>query len=173
MPTNKDPNVITMTAKDIVLDSSSSITTNTIGMTVALTDEEQKQLKLLKQEKVRWLKQEKLKNFQKLPPHIRQDIVDEAYLYECVNAMINIDNSKFEDEADLNHLQNKEELANPVYTVGGLMKSTPVNSWYQTTDHQAYPQNAQFKYGPIINEFTKDELANAHVAATLEETLSE
>ena len=133
----------------------SGVTWSGTGMESTLTIDEAKQLDILKKDRDLWLKQEKLKAFQKLPNHLRQDIVDEACIVECIKDMSDIDVSKFDKNDEIYKLESK-------------------NGYYLAIDnatYHTYPHNS--KYPVIIGALTRDELVDAHAAITLEENLGD
>lgn len=143
-----------------------------------LTDAERKELNNLKEEKEKWIRQQRLKGFQKLPAHLRQEIVDEAYLKDCINNMNNIDETEFDSNDRISELEQKESNASLATWMGQAHAHTinlqGASNWYILhTDGTSYQPIDQmiFKYRKIINEFSTEELAEAHAAATLEESL--
>lgn len=122
-----------------------------------LTENESKKLDSLKEERDKWIKNEKLNNFKELPAHVRQDIVDEAFIKEFIEDIDMVNTDDFPDQKELENLEAKE-----------------ANVYNQFTDKDIdkgghYPMN--FKYGRILDEFTREELMLAHTDATMEEAL--
>lgn len=145
--------------------SSNSLTVNT------MSEDERKELADLREEKKRWIRQEKLRAFKELPSHLRQDIVDEAYIKNSLDKMRSVDESKFDSQQRLLDLEHKEASTYQT-TYGGTFTFQP--SMWMTSGQLDVDlgTNMWYKYGPIIDEFTLDELANAHSEATLEEQLT-
>lgn len=141
-----------------------------------ITAEEKQELEDLEKEKQSWFKQQRLKGFQRLPAHIRQEIVDEAYIKDFINEMSEIDENQFEGQSRINELKSKEQIQMLLSTFGHQLNVSG-NQWYSPhtfagTSDQPIDQMV-FKYGKIINEFTTQELAEAHSAATIEENLED
>lgn len=143
----------------------------TIGET--LTQEETKEMEDLEKEKQAWIKQQRLKGFQRLPAHLRQAVVDEAYLRDCIRDMNNVDESKFDHEDRLQELKSREKASRFANHLG-VHQSQQMN-WFtsNTTVGFIQTETPTFKYINIIEQFTTQELAEAHAAATLEESISE
>jgi hypothetical protein len=125
-----------------------------------ITPEESKELEILEQEHRVFIKTNRIKKFQSLPKHIRQEIVDEAYIRDLTQSLASNDDKDFEHLQKLQSLRSKQSYHNgyaaTVISVGGLM-------------HQEY--NYSGKYHNIIIHFTTEEIAKAHIEATLEEAI--
>jgi len=145
----------------------------TINATPPLTDEEKKKLQQLREDRVRWIKEKKLNDFQKLPSHIRQEMVDEAYVRDFLNAIDNVNIIDFPGNKEVMELEVKETYnsyngTTILTTMGGNWPTNNIR--LDGADYHIY-NHVNFKYGKILDEFTTSELAEAHAAATLEETL--
>jgi hypothetical protein len=125
----------------------------------SLTPEEQKELETLEQEHRSFIKVNRIKKFQNLPKHIRQEIVDEAYIRDLTQSLASDDDKDFEHLQKLQSLRSKNSYNNgyaTVTSIGGLM-------------HQEY--NYSGKYHNIIRHFVTEEIAQAHAQSCLEEAL--
>lgn len=139
-----------------------------------MTQQDTDRLRELRESRDKWIKRQKLKNFQKLPAHLRQAVVDEAYIKEYCESMQSIDTANFDDEQELHDLEAKEALSNPFFAGSSLQQWPPPSSTSGVFLHdldKTYSNN-NYKYADIISEFTADELADAHAQATLEEQIS-
>lgn len=141
--------------QQIVYNNTTVTTTNVILGT--LTKEEYDKLQELREERKKWIRVQKLKEFQKLSAHIRQEIVDEACLCECLNNINSISGNGFEKQEEIEALENKESFSTQSAYIGVCSPSAHID--------------LISKYSPFINEFTKDELIEAHANATVEESL--
>lgn len=148
-----------------LLTTTSGSTTSTTAVGPSLTEDEKKKLENLKQDRDSWVKQEKVKSFQKLPAHLRQRMVDQACIKECLEEINNIDQTKFEGQSEIEALAQKE-VDNGTY----IMLDGTATTWnHVMLDGTNYtPHEVE-----IIDMFTKDELMEAHAAVTLEENLGE
>lgn len=162
---------ITITNPDGTTHTLDAATYSGIFLNAPLTTEENSKLEDLKTEREKWIKSEKLKNFQNLPVHLRQEIVDEACVFECLKSMDSIDTSKFEGQDEIGELETKNDKSkmNGNYISSAGLSISPS---YDNGSPYA-PNHNNFKYGKIIHEFTKEELMEAHAAATMEESLEE
>jgi len=120
-----------------------------------LTAKEETRFTELKLQQRVWLKTEKINKFKELPPNIRQEVVDEACLIKCISDIYNVDESGFENHLELEKL---EEIRNN-------------NNWLGVSGNGYHDTNSQYKYFQITNMFTREELIDAHSAATIEEAL--
>lgn len=165
-------NTLTGTAIQAVTTVSGVSTVSHAIITPPLTDEEQQKLQDLHSEKNQWIKSERLKSFQKLPPHIRQDVVNEAIIAECVREMDSVYNERFERQDDIDELESKQHSHYASSSHNLIVPMT--HAGHPTIFPNMNPNHGNmYKYGNLINEFTKDELMDAHAAATLEENLEE
>lgn len=122
----------------------------------SLTPEERVELEEIERELNIWKKYQKLLEFQKLPTNIRQDIVNEAYAKTAIDTMSSVDEGNFDN---INRLQELRVKDNKISMAGsGMMFNLGGTTW---------------RYEKILNEFTTQELEEAHVSATLEEELSD
>jgi hypothetical protein len=126
-----------------------------------LTPEEKKELETLEQEHKIFIKQNRIKKFQNLPKHLRQEIVDECYIRDLVEALASNDDKDFQDMAKLQSLRNKNNHSSGF---GGLIS---VTSGYS----MSYGGSSVGKFGMITQHFTTEELAQAHAQACLEEAI--
>ena len=123
-----------------------------------ITDEERKELSDLEKELKNWRIQEQLKDFKNLPAHLRQEIVDEAILKNLMGS--------FEEEIDENNfisIKRIKDLRAKQYPDMFFGRAMP------DTGHGNY----NFKYWPILNKFTTEQLQQAHADASLEDELAE
>jgi hypothetical protein len=118
------------------------------------TVDEEEELKELKVERDKYLTQQRLIAFQQLPAHIRQEIVDEAYLKETIREISSVDDSKFPNIKRYHQLKKK-------------MDSSKVTFDVTSNVYLGY----QYKYADLLNLFTLEQLTEAHTSATLEEQL--
>jgi len=107
----------------------------------------------------RWKRSEKLKIFQKLPAHIRQDVVDEIIIRDLLNDIENVNTKpeNFSDYSRVKELRSKIQSANSYITP------------YRVTHDSHYPYMS--KYSFLINTFTASELMEAHASASLEDEI--
>ena len=124
----------------------------------ALTAEEEKEIEILEAEARNFVKTNRIKKFQALPRHLRQDIVDESYIKDLVESLMLDDSKDFEHMDKLNNLRAKRSFSNlnGVISVGGWSPHQE-NNW---------------KYGGIIKHFTTKELAEAHAQICIEEDIN-
>jgi len=140
----------------ILRDSSDNLTTTTTGIFIdVLTKEECDRLAELEKELKKHKKQKKLKMFKELPAHVRQRIVDESYVNDFVRDMYNVDSSGFEHEEEFRNLNARDNRLR-IDNAAGFGES-----FYRS------------RYDIIFEQFTGEQLADAHGAATLEESLGE
>ena len=125
-----------------------------------LSPEEKKELETLEQEYKVFIKSNRLKKFQNLPKHLRQEIVDECYIRDLTIALTPNEDKDFQDFAKLQALRAK----NYDHGFGGLVGIT---SGYAGVYHEG----SVGKYGSITKYFTTEELAQAHAQACLEEAI--
>jgi len=142
----------------------SGVTTTTATTVEQLSEKEKKKLDSLLADRNNWIKQKKLESFQKLPAHLRQQVVDESCIKECINQMNNIDTSKFEGQFEIEKLEKKQYDPNQL-VFNNVNISTGGTAWIGYDNY--------YKHTDITDQLTKDELMNAHAAITLEENLGE
>lgn len=129
-----------------------------------MTDEEKEELEEMKTMMAKWKRREQLSKFKNLPTHLRQEIVDEAIIKEkAVDIVREIPDTAYPDYERFQELKQKQGLHNNIF--GGLHMDTIRPNY----NHSGFV----FKYAPIINEFSSDELQEAHSEASLEEELSD
>lgn len=153
--------------------TTTTLSSASIAIGEPLTPEERQKLDNLLRDRDMWIRSEKLRNFQNLPVHIRQDIVDESCLRECLMGMDEVNEFNFDGQSEINKLEQKDKMSHYNSYRSGTQLSPNFHSYIGPVDASYEPHNIQFKYYKIINEFTKDELMEAHAAATLEESLSD
>lgn len=100
-----------------------------------------------------WKYKERLKQFSDLSPHLRQDIIDEAIVY---NLSSSLDESL--DEKAFPKIKDLEDL--------GYTANNNKDACHRDVD------TSNFKYYYIFKAFKLNDLQNAHFNATLEEELS-
>lgn len=123
----------------------------------SISHKEQEELDTLKRSLSKWKHQEKLKRFQELPSHIRQEIVDEALLRDCVRDIhdeASIDEKQFPDYDRLIELKLKNQEKND-----------------RCVDSNRFTGSS--KYQAIISVFKTEELVEAHAQASLEDEIAE
>ena len=123
-----------------------------------LTSEQQEELDALKVERNNYMNSEKIKSFKELAPHVRQKIVDEACIYDSVNAINNIDYTNLEGNARYNELI---DIQNSQWGTLGSGSGSVYDRGYEINSI----------YSGIIRHFSKEELVNAHAEVTIEEEL--
>jgi hypothetical protein len=130
-----------------------------------LTSEEIKELDQLEIEAKAFIKQSKLNKFKGFPSHLRQEVVDDAYIRDLIASLGNENEKNFPDAARLNHLRNKKQN----YNYPGQVHISS-SSYF----HYDGLVNGSFvsKYEHILKHFTTEELAKAHAEACLEEDIS-
>lgn len=124
------------------------------------TEEDRKELQNLKDEFSRWKKNKKLESFKSLPAHLRQEIVDEAILRDLMTSNRNEPlNQEFDGWKRMTEL---EEKFGPNYL-------RPRAFIRPESDYMTH----EYKYIQIIENFTLQELTNAHAEASLEDELKD
>ena len=118
------------------------------------TAEEEERLRELEDELKAWKKQKRLDMFKALPPDVRQSIVSESFIRDLQ------DNYAYQDEADFPDIDELNSLKSSIFDTG--MKYSNMNSF--TYD---------FKFWPILNDFSTQELLQAHADISLEEEIAE
>jgi hypothetical protein len=134
----------------------------TVSFPHSLTTEEAKELEALEQEHKTFIKANRIKKFQNLPKHLRQEIVDEAYIRDLTVSLTSDDDKDFEQIAKLQALRNKNSFHNGyAVSMSGLSGLMHQDSFIITG-----------KYSNIIKHFTTEEIAKAHADVTLEEAIN-
>lgn len=144
---------------------SGSLTTGMYGSLqgVSMSSEETKRLNDLENELKAHISFEQIKKFKALPRHIRQEIVDDAYIRDLMVEMRDsAHENSFERKSELDTLRLKERNKwNGMYHTGSM-----VNGW-------SYPEGSNTKYSAILGKFTTEQLAKAHAEVCLEEDINE
>ena len=129
-----------------------------------MTDEQKERLAELKKELNIWRKQQKLNKFKGLPEHLRQEIVDEAIVNDMILKIQDVQDSDFpgyQELANLTSIKMPNNLFGPI----------DINFSASFAGYSASTITAT-KYYAIISLFTKDELMNAHMEASIEEQIN-
>lgn len=136
-----------------------TLSTASVRIQPRLTVEEEERLLDLESQLRAHIKFEQLNIFKRLPRHLRQDVVDEAYLNDLVNDM---DEGKHKSS-----FQFKDELESLRCR---RYNSSLYSSAYTTGLSGIVAQAGKYYY--IISKFSTEELARAHAEVCLEEDLA-
>lgn len=137
----------------------------------SITASEKARLEDLEKELVVHIKTSKLNAFKALPKDLRQEIVDEGLLRDCLISMNSNHEGSFPDAAELSSLRNKNQNHYNGYNsihpgLGGLNHAMGLGSF----GHD-YHVSIGGKYGQILAQFKTEELIKAHAEAALEEAI--
>jgi hypothetical protein len=131
-----------------------------------MTKQQENRLDELQKEFDLWKKRQKLMAYKRLPPHIRQDIVDEALYKKMIIETNKIEQTDFPDFKELKDLKSLRESGQHLYS--GIA-STPFSS-----SIFGHTQSLDVgKYAVILSEFSLEELMQAHTEASLDDELSD
>jgi len=145
---------------------SGTLTTGIYGSSlqgVPMSSEEAKRLNDLENELKVHITFEQIKKFKGLPRHIRQEIVDDAYIRDLMVEMRDsAHENSFERKSELDTLRLKERNRwNGMYHTGSI-----VSGW-------SIHEGSNTKYSAILGKFTTEQLAKAHAEVCLEEDINE
>lgn len=133
-----------------------------------MTKEQKEKLSELRVELENYKKHQRVVEFKKLPPHIRQEIIDECLIKKMLNAVQEIDITKCPDYVEFKKLKDLEDASNQnlygTLATAGYMTGTTFAGYNQTV----YTMS---KYGTILDLINHDELMKAHAEASLEDEL--
>lgn len=130
--------------------------TDLLKVVNGMSQEEYDELQELKAELKKWKQQQKLLLFQQMPAHIRQQIVDEALVSDTLKKMNNVPEAEFPEFTRLQQLRK--------------MDLRSINFRYHD-DMLGLQQAPDFKWASLFNQFTVEELIEAHTNATIEEEI--
>ena len=123
-----------------------------------LTTEEEQELEELKKEKETWTRQQQLIEYGKLHHDLREEILNEALTKEAYERMESVDKTKFDGNDRIKELEAKKPIGVSISSGIHFDLFSPSRTW---------------RFGPILDKFTADELKEAHGQATLEEQLDQ
>ncbi|CAB4125239.1 hypothetical protein UFOVP53_88 [uncultured Caudovirales phage] len=132
---------------------------------IRMTTDEKERLAELRKELEIWKKQQKLNKFKEFPTHIRQEIVDEAIVSDMISKIHGIKDTDFPGHQEL-HKLSSIKLPNNMFNGVNLTGLSASFAGY------ASPSYSVQKYYAIISLFTKDELINAHIEASIDDEIS-
>ena len=118
-----------------------------------LSQEEAAELRELEKELEKHEKQNKLNKFKALPVHIRQSIVDESILKDFSDEYFN------NNEKDFMHADRLKDLS-----------TLQANMYYPISSPNF---DFNFKFLPLLSDFTTEELLEAHAEVSLEEQIAD
>jgi hypothetical protein len=129
-----------------------------------MTSEQKERLAELRKGFDIWRKQQKLNKFKGLPEHLRQEIVDEAIINDMALKIQDVQDSDFPGHQELANLTS-------IKVSSGIFDSIDINFSASFTGYNASIITTT-KYYAITSLFTKDELMNAHMEASIEEQIN-
>jgi hypothetical protein len=126
-----------------------------------LSKEETKELNDLAQERAAASKLLKIAVFKKVPPVLRQQVVNQIYWCRAIKEMsaAEADKSEREKELEIRHMMSKG--SNPIYWSHGYGAGSVVSG------------GGSIQYLQLPEGLTEDELMSAHNEATLEESIAD
>ena len=130
-----------------------------------MTTQEKERLAELRKELEICKKQQKLNKFKELPAHIRQEIVDEAIVNDMTSKIHDVKDADFPGHQELTRLSSIK-LPNGMFGNVNLTSLSASFAGYSTSIATGS------KYYAIISLFTKDELINAHIEASIDDEIS-